>query len=169
MAQHPNSQPPMEKPLLKLDDQFCDFFNQRRVVGNFLILFIHNVFIPWYREINKGPLSSHPIQHGNIWTIMFQFPRCFDTLIPPDLNLPILRHSNLILNLLVLYISRLDIWLARIYDLLGVIPLTVVEGKHIYREACDGNNSCDLKVSTMLAKDWLNWTRQLRNVRIPRK
>ena len=87
--------------------QFCDFFNQKRVVVNFLILFTHNVFIPRHREINKGPPPSHPIQHGNVWTIIFQFPSCFDIPIPPDLDLPILRHSNLILNLLVPYISRL--------------------------------------------------------------
>ena len=59
--------------------------------------------------------------------------------------------------------------LARIYDSLGVISPTVVnEGKHIYRQACDGSKSWDSEVSTALAKDCLKWTRQLRNVRIPR-
>ena len=59
-------------------------------------------------------------------------------------------------------------YLAGIYDLLGVIFSTVVEGKHIYRQACDGSKSWDSEVSTVLAKDWLKWTRQLRNVRILR-
>ena len=58
--------------------------------------------------------------------------------------------------------------LAGIYDPLGVISPTVVEGKHIYRQACDGSKTWDSEVSTVLAKDWLKWTRQLRNVRIPR-
>ena len=58
--------------------------------------------------------------------------------------------------------------LAGICDPLGVISPTVVEGKHIYRQACDGGKSWDSEVSTALAKDWSKWTRQLRNVRIPR-
>jgi hypothetical protein len=59
--------------------------------------------------------------------------------------------------------------LAGIYDPLGIISQTVVEGKHIYREACDENQNWDSEVSAVLAKDWLlKWTRQLRNVRIPR-
>ena len=56
--------------------------------------------------------------------------------------------------------------LAGIYDPLGDIYPTVVEGKHIYRQACDGSKSWDSEVSTVLAKNWLKWTRQLRNVRI---
>jgi hypothetical protein len=58
--------------------------------------------------------------------------------------------------------------LAGIYDPLGIIFPTVVEGKHVYREACDENQNWDSEVSAVLAKDWLKWTRQLRNVRIPR-
>ena len=58
--------------------------------------------------------------------------------------------------------------LAGICDPLGVISPTVVEGKHIYRQACDGGKSWDSEVSTALAKDWSKWTRQLRNVRISR-
>ncbi|CAB3988423.1 Hypothetical predicted protein [Paramuricea clavata] len=58
--------------------------------------------------------------------------------------------------------------LAGIYDPLGIISPTVVEGKHIYREACDENQNWDSEVPAVLAKDWLKWTRQLRNVRIPR-
>ncbi len=58
--------------------------------------------------------------------------------------------------------------LAGIYDPLGFISPTVVEGKRIYREACDENRSWESEVSTVLAKDWLKWTRQLRNVRVPR-
>ena len=58
--------------------------------------------------------------------------------------------------------------LAGIYDPLGVISSTVVEGKHIYRQACGGSKSWDSEVSTALVKDWLKSTRQLRNVRIPR-
>ena len=58
--------------------------------------------------------------------------------------------------------------LAGIYDPLGIVSPTVVEGKHIYREACDENRKWDSEVSSGLAKDWLKWTRQLRNIRIPR-
>ena len=58
--------------------------------------------------------------------------------------------------------------LAEIYDPLGVISPTVVEGKRIYREACDENRSWDSEVSTVLAQDWLKWTKQLWNVRVPR-
>ena len=58
--------------------------------------------------------------------------------------------------------------MAGIFYPLGVISPTVVEGKHIDRQACDGSKSWDSEVSTVLAKDLLKWTRQLRNVRIPR-
>ncbi len=58
--------------------------------------------------------------------------------------------------------------LAGIYDPLGFISPTVVEGKRISREACDENQSWESEVSTVLAKDWLKWTRQLCNVRVPR-
>ena len=79
------------------------------LIFSFFLSFLsfYNVFIPRCREINKGPPPSHLIEHGDVWTIVFQFPCCFDTPIVPDLSHPILRHSNLIWNLLVLYISRL--------------------------------------------------------------
>ena len=58
--------------------------------------------------------------------------------------------------------------LGSVYEPLGIISPTMVEGKHIYRKACDENQSWDSKVSTVLAKDWVRWTRQLRTVRVPR-
>mgnify|MGYP002803922442 FL=1 len=51
--------------------------------------------------------------------------------------------------------------LAGIYDPLGIISPTVVEGKRIYREACDESRSWDSEVSSVLVKDWFKWTRQL--------
>ncbi len=58
--------------------------------------------------------------------------------------------------------------LGSIYDPLGVISPTLVEGKRIYREACDENQEWNKEVSPALAKDWLKWTRQLSNIKIPR-
>ena len=51
--------------------------------------------------------------------------------------------------------------LSSIYDPLGIISLTLCEGKSIYREACD-------EISDKTAKDWVKWRHQLRNLRIPR-
>ena len=44
----------------------------------------------------------------------------------------------------------------------------MAEGKRIFREAFDETNSRDADVSRRLNHDWLKWTKQLRNVKIPR-
>ena len=51
--------------------------------------------------------------------------------------------------------------LGSIYDPLGIISLTLVEGKRIYRKACDENQEWNKEVSPALTQDWLKWTRQL--------
>eukprot|EP00795_Rhopilema_esculentum_P017883 gene17883-biopygen2028 len=58
--------------------------------------------------------------------------------------------------------------LARIYDPLGIISPTLVEGKRIFRETCDENKGGDAEVSEPLMKDYLRWMRQLRELKIPR-
>lgn len=45
--------------------------------------------------------------------------------------------------------------LSAIYDPLGVISPTVVEGKHIYREACDEKTGWNSEVSSATRRDWL--------------
>ena len=59
--------------------------------------------------------------------------------------------------------------LGSIYDPLGIISSTLVEGKHIYREACDENQEWNKDVSPTLTKDWLKWTGQLRTIKVPRR
>ncbi|CAB4039818.1 Hypothetical predicted protein [Paramuricea clavata] len=44
----------------------------------------------------------------------------------------------------------------------------MVEGKRIYREACDEKVGWNSEVSTSTSKDWIKWRQQLRNVKIPR-
>ena len=58
--------------------------------------------------------------------------------------------------------------LGSIYDPLGLISPTLVEGKRIYREACEESNQWNKEVSPELTKDWLKWTSQLKNVKVPR-
>ncbi|XP_028415516.1 uncharacterized protein LOC114538581 [Dendronephthya gigantea] len=58
--------------------------------------------------------------------------------------------------------------LGKIYDSLGIVSPTMAEGKRIYREACDETKSWDAEVSQPLEQEWLRWTKQLRNVKIPR-
>ncbi|CAB4036940.1 Hypothetical predicted protein, partial [Paramuricea clavata] len=58
--------------------------------------------------------------------------------------------------------------LSSIYDPLGIISPTMVEGKRIYREACDEKVGWNSEVSTSTSKDWIKWRQQLRNVKIPR-
>ena len=50
--------------------------------------------------------------------------------------------------------------LGSICDPLGIVSPTLVEGKQIYREACDENQEWNKEVSPALTKDWLKWTRQ---------
>ena len=58
--------------------------------------------------------------------------------------------------------------LGSIYDPLGLISPTMLQGRQIYREACDGNQGWNSDVSPALTRDWLRWVRQLRNVKVPR-
>ena len=58
--------------------------------------------------------------------------------------------------------------LGRIYDPLGIISPSMVEGKRIYRDACDEGKGWSTEVSPSIAKDWNKWTKQLRDVKVPR-
>ena len=58
--------------------------------------------------------------------------------------------------------------LGSIYDPLGLISPTMVQGKQIYRESCDENKGWNPEVSQALTRDWLRWMKQLRNVKVPR-
>ena len=58
--------------------------------------------------------------------------------------------------------------LSSIYDPLGLISPTMVEGKRIYREACDEGTGWNAEVSKATARDWIKWSSQLRNVTVPR-
>ena len=58
--------------------------------------------------------------------------------------------------------------LGRVYDPLGIISPTLVEGKRVYRDSCEEGNSWSADVSPSLKKQWNNWTKQLRDIEIPR-
>ena len=58
--------------------------------------------------------------------------------------------------------------LLSIYDLLGVISPTMVEGKRIYRVACDEKFGWNTEVNSVNARHWLKWSSQLRNIEVPR-
>ena len=58
--------------------------------------------------------------------------------------------------------------LGRIYDPLGIISPTLAEGKRIYREVCEEKRGWNTEVSPKLKYQWLKWTNQLRNVKVPR-
>ena len=58
--------------------------------------------------------------------------------------------------------------LGRVYDPLGIVSPTMVEGKRMYRDACDESKSWNSEVSPSLAKDWNKWMKQLQDVKIPR-
>lgn len=55
--------------------------------------------------------------------------------------------------------------LGSIYDPLGVLSPTTVEGKRIYRESCDKKKEWTTEISDLLRKEW---TKQLKNVTVPR-
>ena len=44
----------------------------------------------------------------------------------------------------------------------------MVERKRIYREACDEKISWNTEVNSVNARDWLKWSNQLRNFKVPR-
>ncbi len=58
--------------------------------------------------------------------------------------------------------------LGRVFDPLGIISPTMVEGKRIYRDSCEEEKSWNAEVSLALTKQWNNWTKQLRDIEIPR-
>ena len=58
--------------------------------------------------------------------------------------------------------------LGSVYDPLGLMSPTLVEGKRIYREACEENNQWNTEVSPRVKREWLKWTNQLRNIKVPR-
>ena len=43
-----------------------------------------------------------------------------------------------------------------------------MEGKRIYREACDEKKGWNAEISDPLRKEWTKWTKQLKNVTVPR-
>ena len=59
-------------------------------------------------------------------------------------------------------------YLGTAYDPLGIISPTMAEGKHIYREACDENKGWNAEVFPRLKNQWLKWTKQLEDVKVPR-
>ena len=58
--------------------------------------------------------------------------------------------------------------LGRVYDPFGFISPTTVKGKEIYRDACDQTRGWNTAVPDQIRREWLKWTNQLRNVKIPR-
>ena len=59
-------------------------------------------------------------------------------------------------------------YLGPVNDPLGIISPTMAEGKHIYLKTCDEKKGWNTEVSTHLKNQWLKWTKQLKDVRIPR-
>ena len=58
--------------------------------------------------------------------------------------------------------------LGKIYDPLESYLQLWLKGKRLYRDACDENRSWNKEVSSSVAKDWNKWTKQLKDVKIPR-
>ena len=58
--------------------------------------------------------------------------------------------------------------LGSVYDPLGLMSSTLVEGRRIYREVCEENNQWNAEASPHVKRDWLKWTNQLRNIKVPR-
>ena len=59
-------------------------------------------------------------------------------------------------------------YLETVYDPFGIISPTMAEEKHIYRKACDKQKGWNAEVSPILKNQWLRWTKQLKDVRVPR-
>ncbi|XP_068738502.1 uncharacterized protein [Montipora capricornis] len=57
--------------------------------------------------------------------------------------------------------------LSSIYDPLGRISPTMVEGKRIYRESCDEEIGWNTEVNCVNARDWFKWSSQLRTSKCP--
>ena len=59
--------------------------------------------------------------------------------------------------------------IAKIYDPLGLVSPTTLQGKMLYREACDGKYAWDAPLPEALAQRWSKWERSLSNqVNVPR-
>ena len=58
--------------------------------------------------------------------------------------------------------------MSRVYDPLGIISPTLVEGKRLYREVCDEMESRNAELPKPLAKCYIKWVEQLKNVKVPR-
>ena len=53
--------------------------------------------------------------------------------------------------------------IAKIYDPLGLVSPTTLQGKMLYREACDGKYAWDAPLPEALAQRWSKWERSLPN------
>ena len=51
--------------------------------------------------------------------------------------------------------------MAKIYDPLGFIAPTTLQGKLLYRDACGGKKAWDAPLSQVLEKQWQKWERSL--------
>ena len=59
--------------------------------------------------------------------------------------------------------------MAKIYDPLGLVSPTTLQGKIVYREACDGKCAWDAPLPEALAQCWNKWESSLPNqVNVPR-
>ena len=55
-------------------------------------------------------------------------------------------------------------FLAAVYDLLGIASPTILVGKLLYCEVCDGHLPLDKKVSDRIRQKWLKFVRNLPNI-----
>ena len=51
--------------------------------------------------------------------------------------------------------------IARIYDPFGLVAPVALEGKLLYRDACEAKVSCDAQLRIKLTPDWLRWEQTL--------
>ncbi len=54
--------------------------------------------------------------------------------------------------------------LSGVYDPLGMMSPTLVEGKCIYREACEEKLGWNTEIGDVVKIDWIRWTTQLKIV-----
>lgn len=50
-------------------------------------------------------------------------------------------------------------YLGSIYDFFGILLSITVEGKRIYREACDEKKGWIIEILDFLRKEWIKWTK----------
>ncbi|CAB4006695.1 Hypothetical predicted protein [Paramuricea clavata] len=58
--------------------------------------------------------------------------------------------------------------LGRAYNPLGIISPTMIEVKRIYRDSCEEQKNWNAEFSPALTRQWNNWTKQLRDIEVPR-